>query len=218
MSKRFCLVVCLALLLTAAVCAHAQNLVPDQNFSSLTVGAVYNGSAPFLGNGWLFNSSAGTATVVAGDHDGNCIKLTRTVVAEPWWNADSVLSTYPWYNGGAIRVNAGQQYSLSFWAKTDETSDSVVLNIAPLNSGDGYLNLDVMTTYDLTTQWQKITTTYTAPTNAACVQLSWRANMWQTGTVYLDDVSFAAVPEPASILAMLSGMVGFVGFAARKRK
>lgn len=218
-SKSGMVAVCLALLLMAAVSAHA-NMVPDSSFESLTLGSVWNGSQPYLYNAWTFNGNSGTATVVGNAQDGaNCIKLTRTAVGDPWWNYDAVLSTYPWYNGGGIVVTAGQQYSISFWAKTDETNDSILkFSTVSLDSSVNYFSDTTWHDSSLTTAWTKYTYTYTAPTNAACVQLAFRGNLNTLGNVYVDNISMAAVPEPASMLAMLSGIAGLVGFATRRRK
>lgn len=212
-------VVCLALMLVPAVSSQA-NLVPDPSFETLENGTTYDGSNPYLGNAWLFNvgNSAGTVTVASRAQEGsNCMEISRTVVGDPWWNYDVVLSTYPWYNGGGIKVTAGNSYNVSFWAKTDSTNTDLKFSVASLNTSASYLNTD-WADYDLTTTWTKYTYSYIAPANAACAQLSFRGTFNIVGNVYLDNVSMTAVPEPTSLLTTLSAMVGLVGFVTRRRK
>ena len=69
-------------------------------------------------------------------------------------------------------------------------------------------------------QWHNISIESMAPTMAAkaAIVLVTKANEDYIGesTVYVDDMSFEAVPEPASILMLATGLLGIFGISRKK--
>ncbi|MCE5198401.1 MAG: PEP-CTERM sorting domain-containing protein [Armatimonadota bacterium] len=213
----------LVLLALSAVGAYAVT-VPDGSFENLTVGA--SGNNDFLPDwAWIVGAgNTGLATIVSGGVNGNnCLKFDRTICPTPEnWSTVIYTSPYPWCN--PVVGTPGQKYEVSFWAYGTGTlnfqsvswytldNQNVICNGNEILDGSS----DTLQNYNLTNQWTKYSATFTAKAGTQVESLSFR--ILNVGTYYLDNVTMTAVPEPGSMLAMLSGFAGLVGFGIRRRK
>ncbi|MCE5315133.1 MAG: PEP-CTERM sorting domain-containing protein [Armatimonadota bacterium] len=215
------IVVCLSLLALSVAASYADGV---RSFENCTVGEYADGSSGHVwlsDNCWIFGgNNSGSATVVSNsqDSDGKAIKFEKTSTEEGVFYT----SPYPWCN--PVSAVPGQEYRVSFWAYgAGSTLDLQVVSwYSPDNAKlicNGNETLASNTSYQdfaLTGEWAQYSTTFTAKANTQVEALSFREN--NVGIMYLDNISLTAVPEPGSMLAMLSGMAGLVGFAVRKRK
>lgn len=149
-----------------------------------------------------YNGGGGAFTTLADTFQANTKYTLSVCVNTDYWN-----STWNW----AINLEhvdaAGSGGWLAYcnpWglSNTDGT-DSVVSN---------YFE-----------NWKKYTISYTTKADDPVVGQNIRivANSWAGGRTYIDNISLDAtstVPEPGSIVAMLSGLVGLAGFGIRRKK
>ncbi|MEN6583843.1 MAG: PEP-CTERM sorting domain-containing protein [Armatimonadota bacterium] len=201
------------------------NLMVDGSFENCIVGS-------YTVNGTWFDTSAawsasyatgatGTYNIVnTGAQDGGkCFKSIRTDSNPLPWNL------LPAWNLNAFyQVTPGHSYTIDFWAHTDASDIGGVQVQMPAGYNNGNLNVvdTVLNQWtSLGSAWGYYSYTFTAPTYAGySIDYVGPTFSLSKGTVWIDNIRMydnAPVPEPASILAMLSGLVGFVGFAARKR-
>jgi hypothetical protein len=91
----------------------------------------------------------------------------------------------------------GVQYTLSFYAK--DSGNGLLQGLA-VTVGE-----DLLGTINPTTSWQQYSFNFTADDlpilNTFPLLLGWASGIPATRSVYIDDVSFAAVPEPTTIVA-----------------
>lgn len=133
-----------------------------------------------------------------------------------------------WYSGGAISGTApfvvGDQYLLSFWAAGGVAAQNQ-LDLA-FNSAFGAEGFNIaLPTYTQTQfdalgslAWQQYFVPFTASDTA--MQLSLSAHPFSgaghNNSIYLDNFSIAAIPEPGSV--MLVGLAGVLAVAGARRR
>lgn len=207
-----------ALLLVASTAAYAGvNLLADPTFATTTPGMIV--TAPGTTNissyiRFVNTGGYGKLEVIGADQDGNgrAVKVTVNNGYDPGVTPVQIdLDTNP--TASWIPVQAGQKYEMSFWARTDDLTWMQL----QVNWRNGWS--PVCSEYPgwaLTQTWTKYSCAYTAPSGIDLLQLAWLVGA--PGTIIIDNISVQAVPEPGSMLAVLSGIVGLVGFGIRRRK
>lgn len=176
-----------------------------------------NGSTAI--NGWTmtnqgvewFSPSAYGAGVA---HGGNC------AVDLAWYTSNGV-------PGGGIKQTAqtvaGQSYNLSFWGATTAASGRFGTGIIELwlnGSLAGSYNVANNKSYMTLADWLSFSNTFVATGSTTDIEFRNQQNAYQY-FADLDDVSLSpvqsAVPEPASLVLVASGIAG-VALVRRRRK
>ena len=174
-------------------------------------GNVANGSfeerAPFGGWGWRYANDSGVNAV--NDPPGA-------------YHGDHYLRLY---NGGASHqsnpASDGDPVTVTAWIRAETAGDEVDISIDFRNQDQGAeptTPVQIATeTKTLTTEWQQVSMTSTAPVDGPDPIYSYRI-AFQSGagdTVHIDQV-ITTVPEPSEWLQMVAG-VGFLLWLYRKR-
>jgi len=140
--------------------------------------------------------------------------------------------------GQVVATTPGQKYLVSTWiAATNYGWVPVVTNLK-----EGWLGVEngalARPTFSLFTgaananwaswvmsegTWQQRSLEFTATGSAITVFLDGYhatsvGNSTKNIRVFFDDASVTAIPEPGSVIAILSGLVGLVGYGVRRRK
>jgi hypothetical protein len=104
------------------------------------------------------------------------------------------------------------------------TDGTAAIQVKWFNSLGTLMQLDESAAFDNTyalDQWHNISVMSSAPAMAtkAAVVLVGKSNAGYApdSTVYVDDMSLEAVPEPASIVMLASGLLGLLGISRKKR-
>lgn len=163
---------------------ETNELFPDPSFDDYTLGATYS-SETFINTFRFYGGDCGgVMTVVDGrDEGGTAIQLSRTSAS-----GDSAFG-----NWNLIPVKAGHTYRIMGWAKSD-SSTPLCLTVASYNSTGiygGWIEDTIRLSYSTCSKWGLCPLVYTAPENAAGVQIGFRA--WDVGSVIFDD--FTMVDE-----------------------
>ena len=195
-----------------SISAHATSIVADGGFEAAGGGNIYYAGQSIDGGSW---------TVLTGDiyidtqdpyvyAGNNSVNLT---LANPY--VPNTLSQ-------TLTTVVGQTYDVSFWANADYpnsfsltedgltvagTPSSIVDNGFPSSTTNSSLFVDY-------------TGVFTATTTSTILDLTATADPAigsQDGSVMIDDVSVAAVPEPGSVVLMLTGILGAGLAVGRKR-
>ncbi|MCE5315268.1 PEP-CTERM sorting domain-containing protein [bacterium] len=215
-TSKLCLIsLCVALIAMSATCSYAANMLPDGGFTTVPSSLTDEGSTWLTGNTWVFQNvradggnELGVLNQVAGVSGGYAAQITRG-------SGNSWLAL----SSGAVQVTAGQSYNFSFWMKLNDPLLDTWGNVASFGNSDFTdwkgNTLQILT--NRTEGWVHYQGVYTAPTGANYAQVQFCTNY--AGTVAtVSDVYLGAVPEPGSMAAVLSGFVGLIGFATRRRK
>ncbi|MCK5306435.1 MAG: PEP-CTERM sorting domain-containing protein [Candidatus Omnitrophica bacterium] len=112
-------------------------------------------------------------------------------------------------------ITGSTPYNFTIWAKRDggEVVGDYYMTLAWYQ--DGIYIADNSQNISLTDSWVKHTLTGTSPGNANKVQVLFGQDADQCGK--WDDASLDAVPEPASMLLLGSGLLGLFGIGRKKR-
>ncbi len=228
----------------AAGSAQATQLVTNGSFETLTngygkLGSVTNATGwTTSGYNFVFNSANATSGVPAGYGNlslwGTGNGGVSTITASP--DGGNFIGADGAFQVGAISqtitgLTAGQQYAVSFYmaaaqqysyngATTDYWTVGLGNTALTSNTQAGSQSTSIM---DLASHdfsgWQYETMTFTA-TGTSDV-LSFLATGTPSGVppfALLDGVSMTAVPEPASVAILATGMIGLGVVARRRRK
>ena len=207
--KRFVWCACALVILAAN---HAANLVGDPRFETQIT---YDG-APFLGTWEGFSGGAGSEAI-----NGTVMPRTGTLhLALSIFGVDNTFA-------GAFQdvvVTAGTNYTFSGWHKTPSNplDVGVEARIEWRNAGS---NTEISRTPNLTTaptsDYSQFTLSGVAPAGADLARVVYAIQTFggdgpsNTGTVFVDDVSFV-IPEPASV--GLAAFAGIALLASRRRR
>lgn len=161
---------------------ETDNSIGDPSFDNWTAGSTYN-SEIIQGQIRFFSGSGtgGVMNIVTPGRTGDtAIELSRTSVS-----SDTGFGTY--YK---IPVIAGHTYRASVWVKT-ATGCPLRFTVASYSSPTAWITDTVNTffTPTVTTGWELLAVTYTAPVNCKYASVAFRANS-DTGSVIVDDASF----------------------------
>ncbi|MCL6630772.1 MAG: PEP-CTERM sorting domain-containing protein [Armatimonadetes bacterium] len=67
--------------------------------------------------------------------------------------------------------------------------------------------------------WEYVTGTVSSPTGYVTIAYKWgNGSGGFSGSMYVDEVSLTAVPEPGSLLALSTGIIGLAGIVIRRRR
>ncbi|MEN6583207.1 MAG: carboxypeptidase regulatory-like domain-containing protein, partial [Armatimonadota bacterium] len=184
--NRLCylVIICTMLLALSSVYAYAGNLMPDPSFeNSFTAGNTYTSSIE-IGNWYFHNVGSGSLSVVGDAKDGEkAVMLNRTSTT-----GDNFVFETHVTDRDLVPVVAGKRYRVTFWAKTDSVSPSV-LRIIAASWTAGHTGVVNSSTNDfnLTTKWGFCSFSYTVPAGYANCALQFRP--LSAGIVCLDSIS-----------------------------
>jgi hypothetical protein len=178
-------------------------------------------------------------------HDGSTAWDTGPAIPgmpDPGWDALSVqpiqcqrlkLDTkeVALYERGGLRQEfatvAGQQYTVSAWFCTRKSGTDVnpVEGRLAVEDGSALLPGPNALWSDPVwgdSAWEQRTLQVTAAGSVMTIFLDGVRSQGTAGTnnvsVFFDDASASLVPEPGSLIALMSGLVGLVGFGIRRRR
>jgi len=122
-----------------------------------------------------------------------------------------------------ISVTAGNLWNASVYGKitNDLGSGEAYLETIFFDSSSAETGKLASTKYSGVMDWTLLTNVGTIPVDT--VTASYRLMVFTIeaasadGTVYFDDADATAVPEPATLLLLGSGLVGLLGFVKKKR-
>lgn len=148
---------------------YSVTCTPTQS-SNLILNGGFESSSDF-GN-WTNWQSAGITTTAGEFRTGS--KAARIIASSDWGGFAQELAATP-----------GQFYTVSYWAKMNNTNAEGNLTVKFLNSS--YTQISNITTQRVTsTSWVKYTLTALAPINTAYIQIS--ADAGEVSIMYVDDV------------------------------
>jgi hypothetical protein len=213
--------------------AHATQLVTNGSFETLTNGYGQIGDNTNA-TGWttsgynfVFNST-NVSSGVTGSSGSVALWTTgnggvNTITASP--DGGNFIAADGAYEVGAVSqtitgLTAGQQYAVSFYmAAAQQTNHTgATTDYWTVGFGNTALTSNTQAASHAFSGWQYETMTFTA-TGTSDV-LSFLATGTPSGVppfALLDGVSMTAVPEPASITLLLSGVAALAGVAWRRR-
>jgi len=179
-------------------------------------------------NAYVFNATVVDTAAGSGGNvqfaDMNPKTGSWTAAQEPYLAVATFVNSSPlvtyWTN-----VAVPDKWTISVWAKGNWTGSNAVLKFWVQNLGNGGTLGSVITgkTWGIWDQNNNLLKSFTiggtsseaSPT--AIVQIGAVPVVSDPATEALT-FTFGEVPEPGSMLAMLSGLVGLVGFGIRRRK
>ncbi len=170
--------------LVAFATANAQNLVPNGNFESW--------DDPNTPTGWTYESGVTfdqeSGTVYQGTYSA---KVTLTTQNQS--NTDT--------ESDFFAVTAGQDYEFSFWVLDNDPAGNARLVVRWYDASQNYLSANYGAYSSDDPNWQKVSGTYTAPSNAAYAKFCFRfydvSGNWDGDAVFYIDsvVAVAATPS-----------------------
>jgi hypothetical protein len=199
--------------LVAANQVAAQNLFVNPGFED----PITSDGAPFVGFWEAFQGGGATSIRDTVDPRNGAGHLSLNIN-----NANNTFA-------GAFQdvvVTPGQLATLSFWHKTTSLPYNLVTEVR-IEWRNTVANTEISRTPNVTLSptdvYSLISVVDTVPAGADtaravyAIQSFTNGALADLGTVYVDDASFTAIPEPASALLLTLGAIGSVVFARRSR-
>ncbi|MCE5199573.1 carboxypeptidase regulatory-like domain-containing protein, partial [bacterium] len=181
--------------------AFAFNLFPDPSFDSFIAGNTYNATEVFVGMFRFFATVAGNGSmsVITPGHDSDtAVRLTRATTA-----GDVGFGMQSKYIDPRIPVIGGHSYRVSFWVKSDVSSDMLwTISSYPATGAATHTNY----TYTTSTTWAQFSGTYTALSDAALWNIGFRPNTVRS--IDIDDVSVVDVTPSVFTGTVTNGLSG----------
>jgi len=217
MEKRvLSMLACVAICTLAMSTTSKANLIVDPGAENATTGAGGVG-------GWAFFNGAGFSTDFA--HAGtNSIKEAgpggftvpgafQTFAANPsdtfTYTAFGLQPAVP-----AVNVNTWGALQITFWSGPLGTGTNLgTTDTSPGNAKVG----NKIDSSSASGVWIPVSVTATAPAGTASVQVFDLVLDATATTVYFDDHNLVLVPEPSTVAMALTGLLGLVAFAKKRR-
>ena len=124
-------------------------------------------------------------------------------------------------------VNAGQTYVVSLWGLNPNDTETLtgssygaykIESYDALNALTATTSVAFISSGSTPGEWVHTEAQYTMPAGSTSVNFSMFVVGPTTQSVYFDDASFAAVPEPSAIVLLMTGLMGLLAYAWRKRR
>ena len=234
----FVLIAALTLVIGGA--ALAQNLLLNPKMESWT-GTSTADNWTFFRKGTASNDNLSKA--FAGTTSTLAVPSPKYVSAVQSQGVDVIYKSVKASHAGVyqqVATTAGQRYSISTWIAC--TNYGFTPNPTTNLAYEGWLDVEngalTVPTYTLFTNasnanwsaggvsdgsWVQASLDFIATGTTITVfldgyKVDGATNSTKNVRVFFDDASVTAIPEPGSIIALLSGLVGLVGFGVRRRK
>ena len=159
---------------------------------------------------WYSGGTGGSGGQWYWDHDS---KSPTHCVAAGFWGADNT----GYWGQNVSGISEGLAYDFTAWSKTEDGFiGDVYLKTEFMNVDDTVLRTDVALGTVSTTYSQLQLITGTAPTGTTQANFLMYAEGSANSAIF-DDANVDVVPEPSSLLLLLSGIAGLFVVSRRKR-